>query len=153
MRALIIALALLPTISLAEIYKCTDAEGRVNLTDQPCGSGTDGAVLLGGTPQPKEGPTDEERKRLNAEFDRQIAEREAAKSNQYRIRRYHQGLVLGMSSEEVMRLDGWGYPDDKNVTQTIHGTREQWIYRTDPDNEYERMYLYFDDGFLDVIQD
>lgn len=153
MRALIIALALLPTISLAEIYKCTDAEGRVNLTDQPCGSGTDGAVLLGGAPQPKEGPTDEERKRLNAEFDRQIAEREAARSNQYQIRRYHQGLALGMSSSEVMQLDGWGYPDDKNTTQTINGTSEQWVYRTDPDNEYEVMYLYFVGESLAVIQD
>lgn len=36
MRGLIAALALLPALAGAQIYKCTDAQGRVNLTDKPC---------------------------------------------------------------------------------------------------------------------
>lgn len=36
MRLIIMAVALLPCLASAEIYKCVGADGRVNLTDKPC---------------------------------------------------------------------------------------------------------------------
>ncbi len=45
-----------------------------------------------------------------------------------------------------------GY-NPKNTTESKRLVREQWIYRTDIDNEHERMYLYFHNGRLVTIQD
>lgn len=161
MRGLIACLVLLPAIAGAEVYKCTDSQGRVNLTDQPCGV-REGAVLLSDKPQPNAPlqKTAAEIDESNAAFDRAMAER-AAKANErqakvrefYARRKAHTGLRIGMPQSELYTNKDWNFPDDRNVTETARGTHEQWIYSTDPDNKFERMYLYFDNDILTVIQD
>ncbi|MBM7554434.1 hypothetical protein [Thalassobacillus pellis] len=54
------------------------------------------------------------------------------------------GVSIGMTKEEVLS-SSWGEPEDKNITQTKYGTREQWVY---PGFQY----LYFEDGILAAIQ-
>lgn len=157
MRGLIAALALLPTMVAAQVYKCTDAQGRVNLTDQPCGV-REGAVLLSAQPQTGAPHMDtaEERHAFEQKMLERADKREAALSAErmrFYNRRSHAGVRIGMSSQDVYSLPDWGYPDDKNTTQTARGNREQWIYSADPNDEFERMYLYFDNDILTVIQD
>jgi hypothetical protein len=55
-----------------------------------------------------------------------------------------QGLVIGMSSQDV--IASMGYPlDGINKTVTAYGVREQWVYG--------RKYLYFHNGVLESWQE
>jgi hypothetical protein len=164
MRVLIAALALLPALAGAQVYKCTDAQGRVNLTDQPCGV-RDGAVLLSAQP-PASGAsthTAEEVREANAAFDRKVAAQKVKEAEHqallvkqdefYARRRAHSGLRIGMPQSELYANKDWNFPDDINTTETARGKREQWVYLADPSNNFERMYLYFDNYVLTAIQD
>jgi hypothetical protein len=164
MRVLIAALALLPALAGAQVYKCTDAQGRVNLTDQPCGA-RDGAVLLSVQPLPSGASTHtaEEVREANSAFDREMAARTVKAAEHqallvkqdefYARRRAHIGLRIGMPQSELYTNKDWNFPDDRNVTETARGTREQWVYSADPSNNFKRMYLYFDNYVLTAIQD
>jgi hypothetical protein len=56
---------------------------------------------------------------------------------------YHGDVVPGMTETDVRA--SLGEPDEIGSTETSHGTREQWYYKTgSPDKER----LYFDDGTL-----
>ena len=52
--------------------------------------------------------------------------------------------AIGMSELEVYGST-WGYPDKKNVTDTEHSHREQWVYEG-------KGYIYFKDGYVTSIQ-
>ena len=75
------------------------------------------------------------------------------RADKYKQRSYSAGLRVGMSQDEVTSHPVWGYPDDSNTTSTQYGVREQWIYETDLENEFERTYIYFENGVLTAIQD
>ena len=51
---------------------------------------------------------------------------------------------IGMTKDEVMK-SSWGKPSDRNITETIYGTHEQWVYGNG-------RYVYFDDGYVTAIQ-
>lgn len=53
--------------------------------------------------------------------------------------------TIGMTKAEV-EGSTWGIPEDKNITTTTYGTREQWVY-----SGYR--YVYFDDGIVTAIQE
>lgn len=50
---------------------------------------------------------------------------------------------VGMSEGEVLNST-WGSPERRNTTQTLYGTREQWVY--------EDGYIYLTNGFVTSIQ-
>lgn len=92
----------------------------------------------------------EERKRIAAqeaavrEEVERIAAQEAAKEAAEKARRKQEGVVIGMTQQEV--LDScWGNPLKINRTTTVYGVSEQWVY-----DNYN--YLYFEDGILTAIQ-
>ncbi len=152
---------LLPLAAHAEIYKCTGPDGKLNLTDRPCGQGESAEVV--NIPPPPESPYEREMREAResmarsdariAELEERARQRRIAQASRYWGRTLREGLSLGMTSDEVLALDAWGFPDDKNSTESKRLVREQWIYRTDIDNEHERMYLYFHNGRLVTIQD
>ena len=52
--------------------------------------------------------------------------------------------AVGMTKEEV--LNGkWGSPSKKNITETVNGTSEQWVY-----SYYG--YVYFENGIVTAVQ-
>lgn len=53
-----------------------------------------------------------------------------------------------MTKEQV--ISSWGRPDDINKTISSSGTSEQWVYERD---DYQRQYVYFDDGEVSYISD
>jgi hypothetical protein len=55
----------------------------------------------------------------------------------------NQEIWIGMN--EQMLLDSWGHPNDKNVTLSQYGRREQWVYGSG-------RYVYLDDGNVTSIQ-
>ncbi len=50
---------------------------------------------------------------------------------------------IGMTKDEVLNST-WGYPQKKNTTETLKGTREQWVY--------EKGYIYLFNGIVTSIQ-
>ena len=49
---------------------------------------------------------------------------------------------IGMTEE--MLIDSKGYPDDKNITKTVYGNSEQWIYGN--------QYIYVEENKVTAIQ-
>ena len=82
----------------------------------------------------------EEKEAEEAKKAKEEAEREAKEKE----RRKQQGVKIGMSKQEVLDSN-WGKPIKKNITTTIYGTREQWVYEN-------YNYLYFENGKLTSIQ-
>lgn len=143
----------------AQIYKCTGADGKVNFTDSPC-QATEQAqaidrVPLQGLDKMRQDieQSRAESKRREAEYLARQAERERLERQMYWSRKMHEGLRIGMTASELEDLPHWKHADSYNTTQTAGGVREQRVYRTSYDNEYERMYLYIVNGVLAVIQD
>lgn len=160
MRVVLVVLALAPAVASAQIYKCTGPDGKLTLTDKPCAVGEQAeAVKL---PPPPETPYDRimrENREARAASEARSAKREAEmrELRAKRLARYWErqeraGLAIGMTSDEVLSLEAWGFPDDKNVTDTAAGRSEQWIYQVDIDKPYKRMYLYFRNGRLAAVQ-
>ena len=83
--------------------------------------------------------TEEELKQRRSQ---QIKE-EGLKQKTHRFEPTTEGLRVGMTEEEVIRMNGW--PKDINRTITKWGTHEQWVYKD--------FYLYFEDRHLTAIQD
>ena len=52
---------------------------------------------------------------------------------------------IGMTEDELKRST-WGSPKDKNVTTTVYGVSEQWVY-----DSYR--YVYLEDGIVTAIQE
>lgn len=50
---------------------------------------------------------------------------------------------IGMSESDVLSSK-WGYPKKTNTTETVNGTREQWVY--------DDGYIYLENGLVTVIQ-
>jgi hypothetical protein len=69
-------------------------------------------------------------------------------------------VAIGMTEQEVL-ASKWGNRSEENTTETVAGTRVQWVYDHGPecaDNGIpsmgigRRTYLYFDNGHLVAIQ-
>ncbi|MEX1213312.1 MAG: hypothetical protein WEA36_10745 [Balneolaceae bacterium] len=60
---------------------------------------------------------------------------------------YNDKVWVGMTEE--MLLDSWGEPDRKNITESIYGSSEQWIYDR---GNYKSEYVYVEDGVVKTIQ-
>ena len=52
---------------------------------------------------------------------------------------------IGMSKFDVEYNCSWGKPSDKNITETVYGVSEQWVYPG-------YGYIYIDDGYVTAIQ-
>ena len=52
---------------------------------------------------------------------------------------------IGMSAYDVEYNSTWGSPQDKNITETQYGSREQWVYGSG-------RYLYIEDDEVVAIQ-
>lgn len=162
MKGAVIALALLvPTMASAEIYKCTGQDGKINLTDKPCAAGQGAErVVIPPAPETPYQKLMRESAEKKVEHEKEMADIRA-RAEKFRSetssrnwdRKARKGLAIGMTSAQVVATPAWGSPYDTNVTETAAGRSEQWIYRVDIDNEYERMYLYFRNGVLVGIQD
>lgn len=160
MRWIVLALVMLPGAASAEIYKCTGPDGKIAFSDKPCSAAEKAeAVRL---PAPPESPYERrmregaqrraEQQALLRELNQQAEARRRARLSTYAARRAGVGVRVGMTALEVEKLPDWGPPNDINRTTTALGVREQWVYRTDEENEYERVYLYFSNGVLTTIQ-
>ena len=92
---------------------------------------------------------DLERLRIQAEEekveeDRYRARQQAIEQEKARLASLP-GVRIGMTSDEVLNHSNWGTPDDINLTITVQGTFEQWVYG------YSN-FLYFTNGILTTIQ-
>lgn len=58
-----------------------------------------------------------------------------------------QKIEIGMTRDQVMA--SWGFPNDMKSTRTKYGENEQWVYGKFP----SVIYVYFENGKLDAIQD
>lgn len=158
---------LLSQAANGEIYKCTGADGKVNLTDRPCVS-HENAERVNLPPPPETGI--ERRLRMEAEQraaeqrkhdelirglreTTEVLKKESERQKALFARRVAQeGLRIGMTFKEVNDHPVWGLPNKINNTTNSHGTRSQWIYPVSVTNEYEVIYLYFRNGVLTTIQ-
>ena len=57
---------------------------------------------------------------------------------------YKSEPTIGMTKDEV-KNSTWGKPNDINITETVYGVSEQWVYSRD-------RYIYLDDGIVTAIQ-
>ncbi len=51
---------------------------------------------------------------------------------------------IGMTKDEVLKST-WGEPEKKNITETLYGIKEQWVYSNN-------RYIYFTNGIVTSIQ-
>lgn len=57
--------------------------------------------------------------------------------------------VVEIGMTEDMVREAWGYPDDRNITETQYTRREQWVYEV---SRFERKYVYIENGEVTAIQ-
>lgn len=164
---LIFAFALAPTLASAQIFKCTGSDGKVTLTDKPCAS-TEAAEAIVIPPPPETGlqkrqrEQAEQRQADKAKHEKLISDLRAtrdvlqAESDRQKAlfakRVAQEGLVIGMSFQQVNDHPVWGLPNKINNTTTAGGVRSQWIYPVSLTNQFEMIYLYFVNGRLSTIQ-
>ncbi len=159
MRAMLMAVLFAPLMASAQIYKCTGSDGKINFTDSPCGAETKAEQLESAPPQGLDKlyiEIKEKRKahaKWSAEHDAREAQLAGRARAKYTSRRMREGLRIGMTEGEVEAIPHWRGAESRNVTETVFGVREQRVFRVSDDNEYEQMYLYFDNGVLTTIQD
>lgn len=167
MKGAFIILALMPALAGAEIYKCTGADGKVNLTDRPC-AGQVAVEVVNLPPPPETGL----QRRLRFEAEQRALEqkkqddliqqlrgttellkKESERQKALYARRIAQeGLRIGMTFKEVNDHPVWGMPRKVNNTTNSSGIRSQWIYPVSVTNEFDVIYLYFKAGRLSTIQ-
>jgi hypothetical protein len=82
--------------------------------------------------------------KYSAQAESLIAAAERQEKEAERRQRRREGVILGMSQEDVL-ASSWGRPEKVNRTTTSRGTREQWVYGSG-------NYLYFENGILTAIQ-
>jgi hypothetical protein len=122
-RALIlIAAALMSTHTGADVFRCTNAAGKVEFTDRPCTSGESRSVAV---PPPI---ARDEQVRINLQ----------AEANMGR-------LAVGMAPAQVEQA--WGRPKSVNTDIRSDGKHEQWVYARDGDDAY----VYFLNGRVTSI--
>jgi Protein of unknown function (DUF2845) len=120
--SLLMLIACIPTLSLAQAYRCT-VNGEVVYQQLPCqGAGTKLNVPKPPDPETREG-------RLSLA----IAKKE---------------VFIGMTSEEVVR--SWGKPNKINRSVSARSVHEQWIYERGSIGRSQ--YLYMEDGTLRSLQ-
>lgn len=157
--AFVIALSAIALSAQAQIYKCTSTEGKVNFTDSPCPTEQQSKAIESVPPTGLDKMRIDlernrvEREQRQAEYQAKEREDEHKERIVYVSRTMHRGLRIGMTQQQVEALPQWRNSVESNVTKTAHGTREQRVFRSDYDNEYDFMYLYFENGILTVIQD
>lgn len=128
--------AILPSLSAAQVNKCT----------------INGQIAYQATPCPGEGTTIDTHHLSPAQA-------AAEKTKQRRAKAISMGFPpataddiatttarIGMSAEAAAMA--WGKPTRKNATITANGRREQWVYI----DGYVTKYLYFENGTLRSIQ-
>jgi hypothetical protein len=59
---------------------------------------------------------------------------------------YNSEVWVGMTEE--MLIDSWGRPNNKNVTETVFGKSEQWVYRR---GSFNSDYVYVENGKVTAI--
>jgi hypothetical protein len=60
-------------------------------------------------------------------------------------------LFIGMSKDQVLLSCAYT-PNHTNQTLTAGGLREQWIYELSIDDPTRHLYLYFNNGYLEAVQ-
>jgi hypothetical protein len=79
-----------------------------------------------------------------ARYAQAVAEERAQRLADIKARIAFGGVRLGMSRDQVRR-SSWQKPENINVTKTVNGESEQWVYEGG-------NFLYFSDGILTGIQ-
>lgn len=123
-----IFLIMISTLASAEVYQCK-VNGNLVFQDKPC-TGSKEQLKQIREKQDAYKNAQERREREKAEW----AARKEPK--------------IGMTKTEAYK-SSWGYPDKENVTTSVHGTSEQWVYRRGSNSKY----LYFKNDILTTIQD
>ena len=123
------SLILFSATSNAQVYQCK-VNGNLVFQDKPC-SGSKEQIKQIRDKQNEYKNAQERREREKAEW----AARKEPK--------------IGMTKTEAYK-SSWGYPDKENVTTSVNGTSEQWVYRVRPGLT---KYLYFKNDILTTIQD
>lgn len=171
MRGVIAFFALLPAIAGAQMYKCADAQGGVNFTDQPCNgaaSSPEAEITVDLPVLPETGlqrlqreqaealaAAQEKHKTLINDLGEAAAVLKAESERQkalYLRRIAHEGLSIGMEVQAVIDHPVWGMPARLNKTETAAGVRSQWVYPVSVNNQFETVTLYFTGSKLVVIQ-
>lgn len=115
-----------------EVYKCVVEHGpdhrETIMSDKPCAPNAQTITVRAGAP----GPADRAaaHQRLATLEQRQRIEKAIVDDK----------VLVGMTEDQVIKA--WGRPDRKTLSDSAHGSRDQWVYyrnnRTD--------YVYLDDG-------
>ncbi len=124
-----VGVSLISQFAIAQVYQCK-VGGSLLFQDKPCTGSKEQADAI--------------RKKQNdyksAQAAREQREAEWAARKEPKI---------GMTKTEAYK-SSWGYPDKENVTTSVNGTSEQWVYRVRPGLT---KYLYFKNDILTTIQD
>jgi hypothetical protein len=132
-----VALVVFSVNAEARVYTC-EVGGKKVFQSTPCAAG-DAPMELH---VPKAGePGGFDHVQYYREQNRKLEE-EKAVEDAIRGKR----VRLGMTKEQVIR--SWGKPDDINRSVYRSGVTEQWVYDR---GDYERQYVYFDDGVVSAI--
>lgn len=136
MKAAALAVVLIVALpAQAQVYKCQDG-GSTVYSQVPCGAAAQALDIKRHTPRP-------------GSLEEKLAKREAyIRANpglshlvQIAIRA---GVVTpGMTEEQA--LLSLGEPDDRNLTQTQHSSRWQWVYRRASGKQH---YVYIENGIV-----
>ena len=125
---LVVGVSFISQFASAQVYQCK-VGGSLLFQDKPCAG------------------SKEQQKQIREKQDayKNAQERREREKAEWAARKEPK---IGMTKAEAYK-SSWGYPDKENVTKSVHGTSEQWVYRRGSNSQY----LYFKDGILTTIQD
>lgn len=164
---ILVGVLMAPALSHAAIYKCVTSDGRTRFQGVPCKGVVSKEVDIYVAPdQSNDGPNlgslrskqwyleqaqrrEAERKEAEERLERTRAAAAAKNKQDSRLKSLvrENRLAVGMTKEQA--LESWGKPCDVNRSIYSSGVHEQWVYCR---GDYERDYIYFDDGKLSAIQ-
>lgn len=143
MKRIVLALALLPTLASAQVYKCT-VNGKLAFQDKPCKQGeqetievkpsSGGDVVDSTAPQPDPG--------FEAVV-QQSYEREKRAKQQARFNQMINEKKVAVGMTENQAVQSWGQPS--KINRSSSGA-DQWVYRRS--GSASDQYLYFENGLL-----
>ena len=125
---LVVGVSFISQFASAQVYQCK-VGGSLLFQDKPCA----------GSKEQQKQIREKQDAYKNAQERREREETERAARKEPKI---------GMTKTEAYK-SSWGYPDKENVTTSVNGTSEQWVYRRGSNSKY----LYFKNDILTTIQD
>lgn len=148
------------SVSADTIFKCVDASGKTVFSDRKCSEAAEPIEFKHHeTWQQKLTRERAEREAATAESNRRLEELQRERNaifDQAKVkhaklceaRSAQTGLVIGMTKNDLLENEIWGYPDDSSKTTTANVVKEYLVYKC---KGYKDVRLFVTNGRLTSI--